>query len=194
MSRYVIEIKPEYEDKIRGVMILGAENSNLYLDSMAVDELEELNSDYINEHFSDLQDTAYQRGLTFGKVQGQNETWDCAKRISLHPDNGGMTCDEISAAFGEASATNVLYKCSAQQAIEKLKAYEKKQSDKIKVGDEVEVLDSGRKYLIAWISGTVLFGFSYDGISCRLRPSDVRKTGRHFDIEAILREMANEDN
>ena len=66
MSRYVIEIKPEYEDKFRGVMILGAENSNLYVDSVAVDELEELNSDYINEHFSDLQDTAYQKGLEEG--------------------------------------------------------------------------------------------------------------------------------
>ena len=71
MSRYVIEIKPEYEDKFRGIMILGAENSNLYVDSVAVDELEELNSDYINKHFGDLQDTAYQRGL--------NDAWkrDC---------------------------------------------------------------------------------------------------------------------
>ena len=67
MSKYIIEIKPEYEDKFRGVMILGAENSNLYVDSNTVDELEELNSDYINEHFSDLQDTAYQKGFEKGK-------------------------------------------------------------------------------------------------------------------------------
>lgn len=30
-------------------------------------ELKDLNSDYINEHFGDLQDTAYQRGLEEGK-------------------------------------------------------------------------------------------------------------------------------
>lgn len=32
------------------------------------DEVEELNSDYINEHYGQLQDDAYQRGLEDGKI------------------------------------------------------------------------------------------------------------------------------
>ena len=58
--------------------------------------------------------------------------------------------------------------------------------DEIVVGDEVEVLNSGSKYLIAWIAGTSICGFSHDGVTCHLQPSDVRKTGRHFDIQNIL--------
>ena len=76
--KYIIEIKPEYEDKFRGVMILAAENSNLYVDSNSVDELEELNSDYINEHFGELQDEAYQKGLAEGREQMPCDT--CAYR------------------------------------------------------------------------------------------------------------------
>lgn len=64
-----------------------------------------------------------------------------------------------------------------------------KKQDEIEVGDEVEVLNSGNKYLIAWFAGTSLCGFAHGGVTCRLQPSDVRKTGRHFDIEKILEEM-----
>ena len=64
--------------------------------------------------------------------------------------------------------------------------------DKIEVGDEVEVLNSGNKYLIAWFAGTSLCGFAHDGVTCRLQPSDVRKTGRHFDIASILEAMRHD--
>ena len=66
-KKYVIEIKPEYEDTTKGVMVLGAKDSNLFVDTLAVEDLEELNSDYINEHFGELQDEAYQRGFEDGK-------------------------------------------------------------------------------------------------------------------------------
>lgn len=68
MSKYIIEIKPEYEDSFKGLMILGAKDSNLFVDTLAVENLEELNSDYINEHFGDLQDDAYQKGFEDGKA------------------------------------------------------------------------------------------------------------------------------
>lgn len=92
MSKYIIEIQPEYEDKFRGVMILGAENSNLYVDSQTVDELEELNSDYINEHFGDLQDTAYQKGLEEGREQMPCDT--CAYR------HNNLLCADCKWTYG----------------------------------------------------------------------------------------------
>ena len=33
-----------------------------------LEDLDVLNSDYINEHYGDLQDTAYQRGFEYGKA------------------------------------------------------------------------------------------------------------------------------
>ncbi len=39
--KYIIEIKPEYEDSFKGVMILGAKDSNLFVDTLAVENLEQ---------------------------------------------------------------------------------------------------------------------------------------------------------
>ena len=104
---------------------------------------------------------------------------DIEKAFPIEWNNGGF---------------KALMNLQPQEAIERLKAYEEKQKaeDEIKVGDEVEVLNSGNKYLVAWIAGTSLCGFAHDGVTCRLQPSDVRKTGRHFDIASILEEMRND--
>ena len=66
--KYVLEIKSEYEDSFKGVMILGVKDSDLFVDTLAVEDLEELNSDYINEHFGELQDEAYQKGINDGSL------------------------------------------------------------------------------------------------------------------------------
>ena len=180
-KKYIITIKSEYEDSFKGLMILGAKDSNLFVDTLAVEDLEELNSDYINDHFGGLQEDAYQQGL--------DDAWEAAKKLF-----SSMADSDIDKAFPiewNNGGFNALMNLQPQEAIEKLKAYEEKQKadDEIKVGDEVEVLNSGSKYLIAWIAGTSICGFAHDGVACHLQPSDVRKTGRHFDIESILEDM-----
>ena len=42
--------------------------NSLVFDEEGLSRLEELNSDYINENFGDLQDTAYQKGFEDGKA------------------------------------------------------------------------------------------------------------------------------
>ena len=150
-------------------------------------------------------DEAYQRGFDDGKKafdlldaerdseyqRGLDDAWEAARKVALNSNDGGLGIEELDEIFGCYALQQVFRQYSAQQTIEKIKAYEEKQKadDEIKVGDEVEVLNSGSKYLIAWISGTRLCGFAHDGVTCRLQPSDVRKTGRHFDIAKILEEM-----
>lgn len=186
--KYIIEIKPEYEDKFRGVMLLGAEASNLYVDSVSVDELEELNSDYINEHYGDLQDDAYQRGL--------EDAWEAARKI-VRMSEGDLLNIFTECYSAVCTALQVLLKYDASEAIEKLKAYEEKQKaeDEIKVGDIVErylngKLDSTGIYLgendghyncLFW-TGTVFDTFAYP-------KNQFKRTGRHFDIASILKEM-----
>ena len=179
--------------------------NSLVFDEEGLSRLEELNSDYINEHFGDLQDTAYKKGLHDGESKcgycneyqrGLDDAWKAAKKIFGYEIDGGIPIDEVGRVFGYSEdatfcTADIIRRNTAQEAIEKLKAYEEKQKadDKIEVGDEVEVLNSGNKYLIAWFAGTSLCGFAHDGVTCRLQPSDVRKTGRHFDIESILEDM-----
>lgn len=64
------------------------------------------------------------------------------------------------------------------------------ETETIRVGDEVEVINSGNKYVIAWIDRLSYCGFSSDGVTCVLQADDVRKTGRHFDeVEKLLEAM-----
>jgi hypothetical protein len=75
MSKYIIEL----DDRIKLVTSVGVtENGVVYTTSDYVHNLEELTSDYINEHFGDLQDTAYQKGLAEGREQMPCDT--CAYR------------------------------------------------------------------------------------------------------------------
>ena len=67
MSKYIIEIAEEYEEYFKGVLICGIADGKFAVDVIAREDLEELNSDYINEHFGELQDEAYQKDLEDGK-------------------------------------------------------------------------------------------------------------------------------
>lgn len=182
--KYIIEIKPEYEDSFKGVMILGAKDSNLYVDSQAAEELEELNSDYINEHFCELQNTAYQKGLEYA--------WEAAKKLF-----SSMADSDIDKAFPiewNNGGFNALMNLQPQEAIAKLKAYEEKQKadDKIEVGDEVAFHhDDGRPDTVVVVTYIGQDGF-IDGMDGRgtqyahKNPTKWTKTGRHFDIKSIL--------
>lgn len=185
-KKYVIEIKPEYEDTTRGIMVLGARDSNLYMDALAVEDMEELNAEYINEHFGDLQDTAYQRGL--------KDAWEAARRISVIELNGGLNGKELMKIYGTMEIHKIYDDNTASEAVEKLKAYEEKQKtdDKIEVGDTVNLKDGSRdndgivtkswdndRHFIMWADGS---GGVWD-------KEYIVKTGRHFDIDKILEEM-----
>lgn len=181
--KYILEIKPEYE--ANGIMILGARNSHLYVTTLEVKDLEELNSDYINEHFGWLQDDAYQRGF------------DDAHRISEEEYHRGL---EDGKALSGRSCEGCVYQ---DKTIEHhpcdycrnayLNQWQAKTDDEIKVGDEVK-----------WegVNFTVLRVFTpkgcyeqCDGFDCdgngytNILTKDVTKTNRHFDIQKILEEM-----
>lgn len=210
--KYIIEIKPEYEDSFKGVMILGAKDSDLFVDTLAVENLEELTSDYINEHFGDLQDEAYQRGLEEGKKafdlldaerdseyqRGLNDAWEAARKIALDPHEGGLIARDMSKIFGCESVHYCFKNYSAAEALDKLKAYEEKNKadDEIKVGDEVNLL--GDRFIVTRIfqphnmkrqcDGIDDDGCVYNGVLM----DDLEKTGRHFDIDKILEEMRHD--
>lgn len=139
-----------------------------------LEDLEELNSDYINEHFSDLQDTAYQRGLEDGKAQ---------------PELGCEGCKYESRTSGE----NPCFSC-ARNANDYWTA--KQTDDEIKVGDEVKRKlapenDSSRGIVTKeW--GDIYYIMWLDGSSGRWDKDRIVKTGRHFDIDKILEDMRND--
>lgn len=73
MSKYIIDTG-DYLFTTDGVLVVGFDCDNkpaTFYNSL--DNLEELTSDYINEHFGDLQDTAYQKGFEDGKAQREHD-------------------------------------------------------------------------------------------------------------------------
>ena len=211
MSKYVIEI----EEKPLCVFDKDTQTffprlwrvkgfNSLVFDKEGLSRLEELNSDYINEHFSDLQDTAYQKGLEEGKKatwglvadassaeyqRGLDDAWEAAKKIEL---DDGIDMNTLCTIFGYGCSDSIIRNYSASEAIEKLKAYEEKQKadDDIKAGDIVYL--SGDKYIVSYINddGCADLIHIWSGSTCaRVSPDCLTRTGKHYDIDKILEAM-----
>ena len=145
-----------------------------------------------NEALEQREKEAYRKGL--------DDAWEAARKI---------VCDEkldwntLLHLFNKCNFTGIFGEFSASEAIEKLKAYEEKQKadDEIKVGDEVislkangEVIEDMSPWIVTYETKYSYQGFEASGMFHKNPKDCVRKTGRHFDIEAILKEMANENN
>ena len=181
MSKYIIEIAEEYEEYFKGVLICGIADGKFAVDVIAREDLEELNSDYINENFGELQDEAYQAGM--------DKAWEIARRIRLNCEDGGIDGDGLRKMFGTANTYTIIKDNTASEAIAKLKAYEDKHSDRIEVGDEVAT-ETGKKYtVVSFGDGGTVCGFNTEGKWTGWKPKEVTKTGKHYDIASILEAM-----
>ena len=182
--KYIIEIP----DDVQYVLFNGKADNKYYTAVQPVAELEVLNSDYINEHFGELQDDAYKRGL--------EDAWEAARKIFGYEIDGGIPIDKIGRVFGYSEnatfcAADIIRHNTASEAIAKLKAYEDgNHSDRIEVGDEVIDKD-GDTTIVTNIHERLFDGLCRDGSTMSdLFLEDVRKTGRHYDhigklLEAI---------
>ena len=208
MTKYIIEL----EDDIKYLIINGRADNRCYTLVRPVAELEILNSDYINENFGELQDAAYQKGYDAGIIassfvdksdeayqkgyeegrkvgikDGMCEAWEAARKIVADTGHGGFAMGALCEIFGTRSYTYIMNENTAQEAVDKIKAYEHKDSDRIEVGDEVEaafgtaVVTYCEEETVGYLYSTGTTGFD--------EPRNVKKTGRHFDIASILEAM-----
>lgn len=141
MSKYIIELG----DSAKKVVAIYLDEGVVWTGVQVVEDLEILNSDYINEHYGSLQDEAYQRGYDKGYAdktnndevckelakdiyqKGLDAAWEAARKVAFNSDDGGLDIEELDEIFGCYSLQGVFKAYSAQQTIEKLKAYEEKQ-------------------------------------------------------------------
>lgn len=79
------------------------------------------------DDFDKRLEEAYQRGL--------NDAWETARKIVVDTDHGGLNLDILHKVFDSLSYPYILHNNTAQEAIDKLKAYEEKQ----KAADETKV-------------------------------------------------------
>jgi hypothetical protein len=187
MSKYIIDIPDGFE---WGVVTCRTEDGFYTRD---FDFLEELNSDYINEHFGELQDEAYRKGLEDGKTDNgyQDGVGDAWQTINLIRK---MSQHTRETRFGANELGDIMGKYTAKELIAMMRPYFEKpvvpHSDRIEVGDEV-IDNDGDATIVTNIHERLFDGLCSDGSTMSdLFLEDVRKTGRHYDhigklLEAI---------
>ena len=198
--KYIIEIP----DDVQYVLFNGQTDNKCYTAVRPVAELEVLNSDYINEHYGQMQDEAYQKGINDGSLdvkqrvegayqRGLEDAWEAAQKVVCKTTAGGMSLDTLKEIFGVQSPAAIMQSNTAQQAIDKIKTYEDKRSDRIEVGDEVIWKTENITLIVTstyeasgldWCDGV-----AQDGKVYRTLIENDRKTGKHYDIASILEAM-----
>ena len=139
MSKYIIDTG-DYLFTTDGVLVVGFDCDNkpaTFYNSL--DNLEELNSDYINEHFGELQDEAYQKGINDGSLdvkqrvegayqRGLEDAWEAARKVTQVRKYGGYG-DCLGDVFGRTDTSWDVFDYSASEAIEKIQQCEQEKEE-----------------------------------------------------------------
>ena len=174
--------------------------NSLVLDEEGLSRLEELNSDYINEHFGGLQDDAYNKGY----AQCQDDYGDALKHAKDTAYKKGL---EDGKAVNNKGCEGCLYNDGTKEhspcdiccnAYLNRWTAKPQEDDDIKVGDEVEW--TGDKYIVTYINYDIDTSeiTDYDllgddgSVADHVKKCSFTKTGRHFDIQSILEGMRND--
>ena len=209
MSKYIIDtdqFEKLFETKAVAVLGIGDNlavpeegEKTVWTRMLNVADLEELNSDYINEHFEDLQDDAYNKGYAqcqddYGDAlkhakdtayqKGLEDAWKAARKIVC---DEGIDMNTLCTIFRRGCSDSIIRDYPASEAIAKLKAYEEKQNDKIEVGDEV-IYNGTTKCIVVRPEDDERYAslIDSDGTHYSADHRECKKTGRHFDIASIL--------
>ena len=186
MNKYVIELRPD----CKVVQEICESDGQVRIGAKSMEYLEELNADYVNEHYGDLQDTAYQKGLE----EGKKAIWEAVRKVIHLPE--GVVLDLFTDCYSSVcTVLQVFLKYEGSEVIEKLKAYEEKQKadDCIEIGDEV-IYNGTTKCIVVRPENDERYAslIDSDGIHYSADHGECKKTGRHFDISKILEDMRND--
>ena len=129
--------------------------------------------------------------LNMGRVAGQNEAWELARKIVDDVWNGGYSEGKLKQIFGYAISQLCIVKNTYHEAAAKVAQWEKAKEE-IKVGD---VVSHEEKYGVVISEGTICFrGFTDDGTPFEWYKERCTKTGRHIDIDSFLKQIGGGDD
>ena len=194
MSKYIIEIAEEYEEYFKGVLICGIADGKFAVDVIAREDLEELNSDYINEHYGELQDEAYQRGLEDGKKAFDLLDAERDSEYQRGYEDGKNSTEKGCEGCKYESRTAIEEPCKYCSNCHTSKYTPMpKHSDRIEVGDEVIWTTDNIKLIVTsmYEVGSIKWcdGVAQDGKVYSTLIENNQKTGKHYDIQSILEAM-----
>ena len=194
--KYIIEI--EDEPFVRLSALFGEEGlyrakgfNSLVFDQFGLDKLTPLDkalSSELGEAYHKGFEVGQHEATTLEYQQGLDDAWNAARKICNEPEDGGLPASAVVELFGRNGS---ILGCSAQNAINKLKAYEEQQkADESKVGDEVEAY-SGRAIVFGTFTDTkgnkfCKYWYPSDDSFNKDKTENLKRTGRHFPQVAEL--------
>lgn len=170
----------------------------LFAGSM-LSKLDRLDSDYINEHYGELQDEAYAKGREdgfndgkeTGYFEGVNMAWDLARRLFLSACDGvenALSDRDLNEIFETRDVAYIVNRYVPDEIASRIEAWEKAKEE-IKVGDVVEEV-SGGTYLVVKIDDDEWCRvLTQRGDGRTLFKKNLTKTGRSIDIQSILEQI-----
>lgn len=202
-DKFVIEIGAIFSDAIYTTDSI--EGIHLHLDQQVLDRLERLDSDYVNEHFGELQDEAYQAGRKAGQEEtlkwsksneddfyqaGLNDMCELIKKIHE------MGFEEVKEIFSDVSAVgttpmNIIYSYTPQEMLSKIEAYEQAKKAEIKVGDIVHVKAKNVELIVTRVDTEHrgIYGMNKAGMSQWEDMDNLTKTDRFTEIQGLLDDL-----
>lgn len=119
-------------------------------------------------------------------TQGFADAWELAKKICYEPKKGGFSNAELMEIFGTVIIEEIYDRFTVEEALAEISEYEEK--NEINVGDVVEGL-SGYKAVVTVIGSDRIQVMFDDGSHTEWNPKAIKKTGKHIDIESLLRQI-----
>lgn len=115
-----------------------------------------------------------------GYKSGVNDAWDAVRKILLVFD-GALSADDLQGLFGTAVAAKILRDFEPQTVIERIKNFSLNKLKDVSVGDEVERVNDGQKFVVVQMAfdGSVYL-MDGDGFVALYLPTGFKKTGIHY--------------
>lgn len=127
------------------------------------------------------------------RAEGQNEAWELAKKIVDDVWNGGYSEEKLKQIFGNAISQLCIVKNTYSEAAAKVAEWEKAK-EKIKVGDVLEgIYDNEVKCIVTNLCPDNMAYLVFDdGTAGVYELDNLKKTGRHIDIDSFLKQIGGE--
>ena len=114
-------------------------------------------------------------------AQGLADAWELAKKIL------NMKIDVAVEVFDCTRLFDVMDKFNPEEALAKLESYEKEKE--IKVGDVVSFEDETKALVVDEALEKAVFVFTENGCVEKWDRTLLKKTGKHIDIESLLKQI-----
>ena len=126
------------------------------------------------------------------RITGQNEAWELARKIVIQ--NGYSSCD-LYEIFGKSDLQHVLENYTYTEVTAKVAEWEKAKEE-IKDGDVLEgIYDNEVKCIVTNLCPDNMAYLVFDdGTAGVYELDNLKKTGRHIDIDSFLKKIGGESD